>query len=194
MRFGGANSPFPLIWRKILVYVELRGVVGGHVRLKSDPSILLLDGPEVGPRGCSVRRHFCSSCFPAIRVSAAMNLYIISGTVVEGFSTKDYNILDGCIPIRKAWITREGCASGIGHVSVVNLLTNWASGSSLPWVMPRSEVAMGFGRALVRKFCSSSFASLSNEIMDVGLRRLYHIKSFVYASELHSEQVSRVRR
>ncbi|RRT59336.1 hypothetical protein B296_00024025 [Ensete ventricosum] len=46
MRFGGAWSPFPLIWRKISVRVELRGVVGGRGRLKFGPSILLLGGPE----------------------------------------------------------------------------------------------------------------------------------------------------
>ncbi|RWV91046.1 hypothetical protein GW17_00046699 [Ensete ventricosum] len=92
MRFGGARSPFPFIWRKISVRVELRGVVGGCERLKSDPSILLLDGLEVGPRGCSVRGHFYSSRFPTIRVSTTMKwfaLYIISGTMVGGFSTKD---------------------------------------------------------------------------------------------------------
>ncbi|RWW75521.1 hypothetical protein BHE74_00016455 [Ensete ventricosum] len=40
------QESFPLIWRKISVRVKLRGVVGGCVRLKSDPSILLLDDPE----------------------------------------------------------------------------------------------------------------------------------------------------
>ncbi|RWW10749.1 hypothetical protein GW17_00025694 [Ensete ventricosum] len=180
MRFEGARSPFPLIWRKISVCVELRGVVGGCERLMSSPSILLLDGPEVGPRGCSIRGRFCSSCFSMIKVSAAMKwfaLCIISGTVVGGFLTKDQNSLDGCIPIRKAWITREGCASRIAHVSVTNLLMNWVSGSSLPWAMPRSEAAVGFGRALARKFCSSSFASWSKEIMDAGWRRMYYIRA-----------------
>ncbi|RWW70752.1 hypothetical protein BHE74_00021585 [Ensete ventricosum] len=161
MRFRGVRSPFPLIWRKISVHVELRGVVGGRERLKSDPSILLLDGLEVGPRGCSVRGHFYSR-FSTIRVSTTMKwfaLYIISGTVVGGFSTKDHNNLDRRIPIRKAWITKEGCTSGIARVSVANLLTNWARGSSLPWAMPSSEATVGFGRALARKFCSSSFVS-----------------------------------
>ncbi|RRT68164.1 hypothetical protein B296_00037615 [Ensete ventricosum] len=46
MRCGGARSPFPLIWRKISVHVELRGVVDGHNRLKSNPSTLLFKGPE----------------------------------------------------------------------------------------------------------------------------------------------------
>ncbi|RRT35020.1 hypothetical protein B296_00035875, partial [Ensete ventricosum] len=147
MRFGGAKSPFPLIWRKISICVELRGVVGGRMRLKSDPSILLLDGPEVGPRGYSVRGRFCSSHFLTIRVSVMMKwfaLCIIGGTVVEGFSTKVQNSLDMHIPIRNAWITKEGCASGIVRVSVANLLTNWASDSSLPSAMTRSEVAVGF--------------------------------------------------
>ncbi|RRT39039.1 hypothetical protein B296_00056862 [Ensete ventricosum] len=85
MRFRGAKSPFPLIWRKISVRVELRGVVGGRERLKSSPSILLLDGPEVGPRGCFVQGRLCSSRFSMIKVSAVMKwfaLCIISGTVV----------------------------------------------------------------------------------------------------------------
>ncbi|RRT79568.1 hypothetical protein B296_00010844 [Ensete ventricosum] len=51
MWFSGARSPFPLIWRKILVRVELRGVIGGRGRLKSGPSILLLGSPEVDPLG-----------------------------------------------------------------------------------------------------------------------------------------------
>ncbi|RZS11288.1 hypothetical protein BHM03_00042605 [Ensete ventricosum] len=187
MRFGGARSPFPLIWRKISICVELRGVVGGRVRLKSDPSILLLDGLEVGPRGYSVRGRFCSSHFLTIRVSVMMKwfaLCIIGGTVVEGFSTKDQNSLDMHIPIRNAWITKEGCASGIVRVSVANLLTNWASNSSLPSAMTRSEVAVGFSRSLARKFCSNSFASWSKEKLDAGLRWLYHI--LAVGSELPS--------
>ncbi|RZR71362.1 hypothetical protein BHM03_00004840 [Ensete ventricosum] len=121
------QEPLPLIWRKILVRVEFRGIIGGRERLKSGPSILLLDDPEVDPWGCSVRGRFCSSRFSTIRVSAAMKwfaLYIISGIVVGGFSTKDQNSLDGRIPIKKAWITKEGYASGIARVSVANLLTN----------------------------------------------------------------------
>ncbi|RWW16460.1 hypothetical protein GW17_00019660 [Ensete ventricosum] len=121
------QEPLPLIWRKILVRVEFRGIIGGRERLKSGPSILLLDDPEVDPWGCSVRGRFCSSRFSTIRVSTAMKwfaLYIFSGTVVGGFSTKDQNSLDGRIPIKKAWITKEGYASGIARVSVANLLTN----------------------------------------------------------------------
>ncbi|RWW85159.1 hypothetical protein BHE74_00006189 [Ensete ventricosum] len=71
---------------------------------------------------------FYSSCFPMIRASAAIKwfaLCIISGTM-------------------------EGCALGIAHDSVANLLMNCARGSSLPWVMPRSEAAVGLGRALAR--------------------------------------------
>ncbi|RZR88538.1 hypothetical protein BHM03_00016141 [Ensete ventricosum] len=48
---------------------------------------------------------FYSSRFPMIRASAAIKwfaLCIISGTMVGGFSTKDQNSLDGCMPIRKA--------------------------------------------------------------------------------------------
>ncbi|RWV77037.1 hypothetical protein GW17_00062194 [Ensete ventricosum] len=67
-------SPFPLIWRKISVHVELRGVVDGCNRLKSNPYTLLLEGPEVGPRDCSSRGRFCSSRFPAIRVSTVMEI------------------------------------------------------------------------------------------------------------------------
>ncbi|RZR72257.1 hypothetical protein BHM03_00011812 [Ensete ventricosum] len=46
-------SPFPHIWRKISVRFDLRGVVSGRDRLRSDPSTLLLDGPEVDPWDCS---------------------------------------------------------------------------------------------------------------------------------------------
>ncbi|RWW55452.1 hypothetical protein BHE74_00037911 [Ensete ventricosum] len=131
---------------------------------------------NLGPRGVEGRcRRSC-----AAEVSTAMKwftLCIISGTVVGGFSTKDQNSLDERIPITNAWITKEGCASGIARVSAGNRLTNWASGSSLPWVMPRSEAAVGFGRVLARKFCSSSLASWSKEKMDAGLRRLYHIRA-----------------
>ncbi|RRT44997.1 hypothetical protein B296_00034494 [Ensete ventricosum] len=55
MRCEDAMSPFPLIWRKISVHVELRGVVDSCNRLKSNPYTLLLKGPEVGPRDCSAR-------------------------------------------------------------------------------------------------------------------------------------------
>ncbi|RZS02835.1 hypothetical protein BHM03_00032926 [Ensete ventricosum] len=125
MRFEGARSHFPLIRRKISVCMELRGVVGGRVWPKSDLFILLLNGPEVGPQDCSTRGYFCSSHFSAIRVSAAMKwfaLCIISGTVVEGFSTNDQNSLDGHISVRNAWITTKGyasCSAGPGRTGVV---------------------------------------------------------------------------
>ncbi|RWW88785.1 hypothetical protein BHE74_00002321 [Ensete ventricosum] len=131
--------------------------------------------PRLFPQGC-----FCSSHFPTIRASAVMkwfSLCIISGTMVGGFSTKDQNSLDGRMPIRKAWMTKEGCASGIARDSVANLLTNCARGSSLPWAMSRSEAIVGLGRALARKFCSSSLASWSKEIMVVGWRRSYHTRA-----------------
>ncbi|RRT65405.1 hypothetical protein B296_00021920 [Ensete ventricosum] len=41
----------------------------------------------------------------------------------------------------------------------------------------RSEATVGFGRALVRKFCSNSLVSWSKEIMDAGWRWLYHIRA-----------------
>ncbi|RRT39197.1 hypothetical protein B296_00055713 [Ensete ventricosum] len=43
--------------------------------------------------------------------------------------------------------------------------------------MPRSEVAVGLGRALARKFCSNSLASWSKEKMEAGPSRLYHIRA-----------------
>ncbi|RWW46983.1 hypothetical protein BHE74_00047060 [Ensete ventricosum] len=43
--------------------------------------------------------------------------------------------------------------------------------------MPRSEAAMSLGWALARKFCSSSLASWSKEIMVTGWRRSYHIRA-----------------
>ncbi|RWW42152.1 hypothetical protein BHE74_00052317 [Ensete ventricosum] len=47
MRFGGARSPFSLLWRKILVRVELRVVVGGLERLKSARSSSLTTPRQV---------------------------------------------------------------------------------------------------------------------------------------------------
>ncbi|RZS24837.1 hypothetical protein BHM03_00057952 [Ensete ventricosum] len=61
-------SPFPLIWRKISVHVELRGVVDGCNRLKSNPYTLLLEGPEVGPRDCSSRGRFWRSYIPVFQI------------------------------------------------------------------------------------------------------------------------------
>ncbi|RRT54649.1 hypothetical protein B296_00025731 [Ensete ventricosum] len=43
--------------------------------------------------------------------------------------------------------------------------------------MPRSEATVGFGRALVRKFCTNTLASWSKEIMDVDWRWSYHIRA-----------------
>ncbi|RRT40180.1 hypothetical protein B296_00058680, partial [Ensete ventricosum] len=43
--------------------------------------------------------------------------------------------------------------------------------------MLRSEAAIGFGRALARKFCSNSLVSWSKEVMVVDWRRLYHIRA-----------------
>ncbi|RWV93182.1 hypothetical protein BHE74_00058532 [Ensete ventricosum] len=43
--------------------------------------------------------------------------------------------------------------------------------------MPRSEVTVGLGRALARKFCSNSLASWSKEKMEAGPSRLYHIRA-----------------
>ncbi|RZR85725.1 hypothetical protein BHM03_00012737 [Ensete ventricosum] len=176
----GHQESFPPFLEENLSLHGVESVVGGHVWLKSDPSILLLDGPEVGPRDCSGRGRFCSLHLPAIRVSAVMKwfiLCIISGTMLGGFFTNDQNNLDGCIPIRNAWITKEECASRIACVSVANRLTNWASDSSLPWAMPRNKAAMGFDQALARKFCSSSFAIWSKEKMDAWPSRLYHIQA-----------------
>ncbi|RRT65491.1 hypothetical protein B296_00010445 [Ensete ventricosum] len=42
--------------------------------------------------------------------------------------------------------------------------------------MSRSEAAVGFGRALARKFCTNSLASWSKEKLEAGLSWLYHIR------------------
>ncbi|RWW67722.1 hypothetical protein BHE74_00024811 [Ensete ventricosum] len=70
---------------------------------------------NLGPRGVK------KSVLAAMKWFA---LYIISRTVVGGFSTKDQNSLDGRIPIKKAWITKEGCVedrSCLGGESVNKL-------------------------------------------------------------------------
>ncbi|RZR90653.1 hypothetical protein BHM03_00018580 [Ensete ventricosum] len=142
MRFGGARSPFPFIWRKISVRVELRGVVGGCERLKSDPSILLLDGLEVGPRGCSVRGHFYSSRFPTIRVSTTMKwfaLYIISGTMRDArrgsscFGGESVDELgEGLLPSLGNAEQRGDCGlwSGVGQKVLLQFLRKLVEGNN----------------------------------------------------------------
>ncbi|RWW56925.1 hypothetical protein BHE74_00036320 [Ensete ventricosum] len=103
------------------------------------------------------------------QISTAMKwftLCIISGTMVGGFSTKDQNSLDERIPIRKAWITREGCVSGIAHVLVANLLTNRVGNLKLVGIGlscisgAKGDLCLEFSPAssfdLVTSFCTSS--------------------------------------
>ncbi|RZR99199.1 hypothetical protein BHM03_00028699 [Ensete ventricosum] len=66
-------------------------------------------------------------------------------------------------------MTREGCASGTPRISAVR-------DSSLPWVRPRSEAAVGLGQGLAKKFSSNSFASKSNDEIEDGLSQIYHIR------------------
>ncbi|RWW87392.1 hypothetical protein BHE74_00003783 [Ensete ventricosum] len=69
----------------------------------------------------------------------------------------------------------QGCVSGILQTSVVNLSTNWASGSSLPYMRPSSEAAVGLGRELAMKLSSNSLARWLKDEMEDGFNRLYHI-------------------
>ncbi|RWW59316.1 hypothetical protein BHE74_00033759 [Ensete ventricosum] len=101
----------------------------------------------------------------------------ISGIVVGGRSISDQKNLEGRSPTKNAWITKEGCASGTPRISAAKRPTNWPRDSSLPWVRLRSEVAVGLGWTLVKKFSSNSFASRSNDEIEDGLSRLYHIRA-----------------
>ncbi|RRT37419.1 hypothetical protein B296_00038987 [Ensete ventricosum] len=157
MRLGGAMSPFPIIWRKISVHVELRGIVGGHVWLKSDPSILL-DGPEVGPRDCSAWGCFYSSRFSAIRVSVAMKwftLCIISGTVVGGFFTKDHSSLDEPQKAATCSVGSELPSHGskVGSLKLVGIGLSRISGVKDD---PCLELPPASSFDLVTSFCTSS--------------------------------------
>ncbi|RRT77562.1 hypothetical protein B296_00014751 [Ensete ventricosum] len=76
-----------------------------------------------------------------------------------------------------AWITRVGCALGTPRIFATKRVTNWAKGSSFPWLSPRREVAVGLGRALARKFSLNSFASWLNEEIKDDFRHLYHIRA-----------------
>ncbi|RWW28650.1 hypothetical protein GW17_00006862 [Ensete ventricosum] len=71
-----------------------------------------------------------------------------------------------------AWITRVGCALGTPRIFATKRATNWAKGSSFPWLSPRREVVVGLGRALARKFSLNSFASWLNEEIKDGFRHL----------------------
>ncbi|RRT63784.1 hypothetical protein B296_00028384 [Ensete ventricosum] len=151
----GCQEPFPTYLEEISVCVELRGVVGGREWLKSGPSILLLDGPEAGPRGCSVRGRFCSLRFSTIRVSATMKsfaLCIISRTMVGGgqenpnmsASDKSYN----AIWARKAATCSVGSElpsydSKMGNLKLVGTSLSCISGA-------KGDLCLGF-------FPSSSF-------------------------------------
>ncbi|RRT42225.1 hypothetical protein B296_00022753 [Ensete ventricosum] len=72
-------------------------------------------------------------------------------------------------------MARDGWRSGIPWTCEVNHPTNWERDSSLPWANPRREAVVGFGRALVKKFNSNSFANKSNEDIEAGLRRQYQV-------------------
>ncbi|RWW78531.1 hypothetical protein BHE74_00013250 [Ensete ventricosum] len=94
--------------------------------------------------------------------------------VTGGRLTNDQKKWDDHSPIRKACITREGCASGIPQISAVKRVTNWANDSSSFWLIPRRDAAVDFGRALAKKFSLNSLTSWSNQKIKEGLRQLYH--------------------
>ncbi|RZR97926.1 hypothetical protein BHM03_00027205 [Ensete ventricosum] len=90
--------------------------------------------------------------------------------IVGSHSINDQKNLEGRSPIRNAWITREGYASGTPRIFIAKCLTNWVRDSSLPWVRPRSETAVGLRRVFAKKFSS-------NDEIEDGLSRLYHIRA-----------------
>ncbi|RRT33582.1 hypothetical protein B296_00049892 [Ensete ventricosum] len=97
------------------------------------------------------------------------------GTITGGRSINDQKNRDGLSPIKNAWMAKEGCTSRTPRTCEVNHPTNWAWDSSFPWANPRREATVGFGRVLAKKFSSNSFANKSNEDIETGLRRQYHV-------------------
>ncbi|RWW70858.1 hypothetical protein BHE74_00021434 [Ensete ventricosum] len=71
----------------------------------------------------------------------------------------------------------ENLYPGTPRIFATKRATNWAKGSSFPWLSPRREVAVGLGRALARKFSLNSFASWLNEEIKDGFRHLFHIRA-----------------
>ncbi|RRT74528.1 hypothetical protein B296_00018204 [Ensete ventricosum] len=59
----------------------------------------------------------------------------------------------------------------------MNLSTNWASGSLLPYVRPSSEAVVGLRRELAMKLSSNSLARWSKDEMEDDFNRLYHIRA-----------------
>ncbi|RRT50228.1 hypothetical protein B296_00042891 [Ensete ventricosum] len=75
--------------------------------------LLLLKGPEGGPWDDLARGHFWSSHLPTTNASVAIQwlaLCSITGAVTGRRSTSDQKKWDDRNPIKKVWITRDGCA------------------------------------------------------------------------------------
>ncbi|RWW40631.1 hypothetical protein BHE74_00053937 [Ensete ventricosum] len=76
-----------------------------------------------------------------------------------GCSISDQKRREGLIPIMKAWMTNDGCASGMALTSSVNRASYWSRCSSSFCLIPRRDAVVDFGRALERKLASNSLTS-----------------------------------
>ncbi|RWW05401.1 hypothetical protein GW17_00031326 [Ensete ventricosum] len=70
-----------------------------------------------------------------------------------------------------------GASRHMHLILVVKRATNWTKGSSLFWLNPRSNAAIGLGQALARKFSSNSLESWSKLEIEESLSWLYHIRA-----------------
>ncbi|RWW52680.1 hypothetical protein BHE74_00040886 [Ensete ventricosum] len=146
-------------------------------------SVLFLESPGGGPREDSAHGRFWSSHFSATRASTAtywFALYSISSIVIGGHSTSDQKRRECLILVINAWITNDGCASGMALISFVKQARYGPRGSSSFYLIPRRDATVGFGRALARKLASNSLASWSKEWIEAGDRQLYHPRAITH--------------
>ncbi|RZS16051.1 hypothetical protein BHM03_00047993 [Ensete ventricosum] len=162
IELGALRSPFSQIWRKISVRIELSGVLESRGMICSALSSLLLGSSHGGPREDSTHRHFWSSCFSSTSASTTtywLAFCSISSIVAGGRSTSDQKKREGLIPIINAWMTNDGCASGMTLISFIKRARYGSRGSSSFCLNPRRDAVVGFDGALARKLSSNSLAS-----------------------------------
>ncbi|RWW27406.1 hypothetical protein GW17_00008163 [Ensete ventricosum] len=97
----------------------------------------------------------------------------ILSTVEDGRSTNNQKNLEAYNPIKKTCITNEGY---VGYSSDFACETYNKLGQGSVVLLARSDVTVGLGRALTKKFNSNSLMSWLKHETEDGLSRLYHIR------------------